>query len=68
MRQMIEKSFLDWSRDKTPKVQVRGLAAVLEQQAKAVAAVKSSGTARFVWPSAEQKSSSRYMSRRIGIS
>lgn len=68
MRQVIEKSFFDWSRDKTPRVQVRGLAAVLEQRAKAVAAVKASGTARFVWPSAEQKSFSRYMSRRISIS
>ena len=40
MRQVIEKSFFDWSRDKTPRVQVRGLAAVLEQRVKAVAAVK----------------------------
>lgn len=68
MHQMIEKSFFDWSRNKTPRVQIRGLAAVLEQRDKAVAAVKASGTARFIWPSPEQKYSSRYISRRIGIS
>lgn len=68
MRQVIEKSFLDWSKNKAPKIQMRGLATILEQQAKATAAIKASSSARFLWPSAEEKGTSRYLSRRIGIS
>lgn len=68
MQQIIEKSFLDWKQEKTTKVQIRGLAAILEQRAKAVNIAKASGTTRFVWPTSEQKCSSRYMSRRIGLS
>ena len=34
MRQGIEKAFLDWSRDKNPKIQARGISAILAQRAK----------------------------------
>lgn len=65
MRQVIEKSYLDWSRDKNPRIQSRGLAAVLSQKAKIMENVKATGTTRCVWPTATVKSDSRYLSRRI---
>lgn len=68
MRQVIEKSFLDWSRDKTPRIQARGWAAVLEQKERAAALAKVSNSSRFVWPSSFEKGGSRYISRRIGLS
>lgn len=68
MRQGIEKSFLDWSRDKNPHIQAKGIAAILSQKAKVIKNTKAAGTTRCVWPSASVKSDSRYLSRRIWMS
>lgn len=68
MQQIIEKSYFDWSRDKNPKIQAKGWAEILEQREKALAAARQSKSARFLWPSAEEKGNSRYMSRRISLS
>lgn len=68
MRQTIEKSFFDWSRDKTPRVQSRGIAAIIPQQVKNINAAKSANSTRCVWPSAVSKGDTRYLSKRVWMS
>ncbi len=71
MRQMIEYSFLDWTREKSSRVQSRGITALLAQRVQTNLVVKtaqSSSSGRCTWPSATDKAGSRYLSRRIWVS
>lgn len=65
MKQGIEKAFLDWSRDKNPKIQARGISAILAQRAKVADNAKALGTTRCVWPNSFGQTESRYLSRRV---
>ena len=67
MRQVIEKSFLDWSREKNQKIQARGIEALLALKAKTITA-HSNANSRCVWPSVFENRNSRYLSRRMEIS
>ena len=64
MRQVIEKSFLDWSRDHNQKIQARGIEALLALKAKTITA-QSNANSRCVWPSVFEHRNSRYLSRRM---
>ncbi len=71
MRQMIEASFLDWTREKSPKIRSRGISAILAQRvqtAPAIKTTKAAGSSRCTWPSVAEKAGSRYLSRRIWMS
>ena len=68
MQQVIEKSFLDWSRSKNQKIQARGIAAILEQKAKIVAQNQMTQNSRCVWPSVFDNRETRYLSRKMWIS
>lgn len=68
MRQSIDKSFFDWSRDKSPKIQSRGIAAIVQHSIKEGQTGKSAGTTRCVWPTSLAKGETRYLSRRIWMS
>lgn len=65
MRQKIEKALFDWSRDKNPRIQSRGIAALLAQRAKIAENTRAAGTTRCIWPAAPVKGETRYLSRRI---
>lgn len=68
MRQIIEKSFFEWSRDKTPRIQSRGIAALVQQQVRSTANAKGVSAGRCVWPAAMTKGETRYLSRRVWMS
>lgn len=67
MRQVIKKSFLDWTRSKGPKIQARGVAAVamFSQKVDAVGNIQTSGTTRCVWSDMQSRSTSRYLTRKV---
>ena len=64
MRQVIERSFLDWSRGKNQRIQARGIEALLALREKAITA-QSNAKSRCVWPSVFENRNSRYLSRRM---
>lgn len=68
MRQGIEKTFFDWSRDKSPRIQSRGIAAIVQNPVKFSAGSRPVGTTRCVWPTSLAKGDTRYLSRRIWMS
>lgn len=67
MRQVIERSFFDWARNKGPKVQARGAAAVamFSQKIDAAGNVKINGSTRCVWSDMPIKTTTRYLTRRV---
>ena len=65
MRQKIEKALFDWSRDQSPRIQSRGIAALLAQRGKITENARTAGTTRCVWPTAPAKGETRYLSRRV---
>lgn len=68
MREVIEKSFLDWSRDKNQRIRARGIAAILTQKIKSSDSSYIPASTKCVWPSSTTKSDSRYLSRRVWLS
>lgn len=68
MYQKIEKSFFDWSREKTPRVQSRGIAAIIPHQVRSGNNSELTHSTRCVWPSAISKGDTRYLSRRVWMS
>ncbi len=68
MRDVVEKSFLDWSRDKNQRIRARGIAAILTQKMNSVDVSRRSISTKCIWPSYTTKSDSRYLSRRIWLS
>ena len=68
MRGVVEKSFLDWSRDKNQRIRAKGIAAILTQKLKSDGSSSISTSTRCVWPSSTSKNDSRYLSRRIWLS
>ena len=63
MRKNIEKNFFDWRQDKTPKIQAKGVAAMLMLSQKLGG--QNQPSSRCVWNSVSQKEAPRYLTRKI---
>ena len=55
MRGVVEKSFLDWSRDKNQRIRAKGIAAILTQKLKSDGSSPISTSTRCVWSSSTSK-------------
>lgn len=67
MRQVIDKSYLDWSRDKQKQIRAKGAIAVamLSQKNMVLGSSGVKSSARCVWPLAMAGDDSRYISKRM---
>lgn len=63
MNKNIEKAFLDWRQGKTPRVQAKGVAAMIMLTQKNN--LQNMASSRCVWASSVSKSSPRYLTRKI---
>ena len=70
MRQLIERSAFDWSKDKSRRIMAKGVAAValLSNRTDANGNLVFSGSTRCVWNNLKSKSDSRYLNRRVWVS
>ena len=70
MRQLIEMSAFDWSKDKNRRIMAKGVAAMamLSNRADSKGNLIFNGSTRCVWSNLKNKSDSRYLNRRVWIS
>ena len=69
MRQLIERSAFDWSKDKSQRIMVKGVAAVamLSNRTDVHGNIVFNGSTRCVWNNLKSKSDSRYLNRRVWV-
>ena len=70
MRELIEKSAFDWSKDKNKRIMAKGVAAMamLSHRVDTNGNLISNGSTRCVWDNLQCKSDNRYLKRRVWVS
>jgi hypothetical protein len=69
MKQLIEMSAFDWSKDKNRRITAKGVAAIamLSNRMDAKGNIVFNGSTRCVWNNLNNRSDSRYLKRRVWI-